>query len=60
MIKSEEKTPEQPKNSGLPAAPLRPYQRPELLEWGSLVELTRGPLSGLEDVPVSDAGTSVE
>lgn len=29
----------------------RPYRSPELVEWGSLLDLTRGPLSGLEDLP---------
>lgn len=31
------------------SAEKRPYCQPELMEWGSLVDLTRGPLMGPPD-----------
>lgn len=37
----------------------RPYESPCLIQWGSLTALTRGPISGLDDLPL-DGGTSVE
>ena len=37
----------------------RPYESPCLIEWGSLTALTRGPISGLDDLPL-DGGTTVE
>ena len=37
----------------------RPYDSPRLIEWGSLADLTRGPFSGLDDLPL-DGGTTPE
>lgn len=37
----------------------RPYDSPRLIEWGSLTDLTRGPFSGLDDLPL-DGGTTPE
>ena len=28
----------------------RPYEPPKLIEWGSIVDLTRGPIGGFDDV----------
>lgn len=45
--------------SGLGEAGRRkPYREPRLTEWGSIVEITRGLLSGLDD-PV-EQGTELE
>ncbi|HEX3531553.1 MAG TPA: hypothetical protein VH988_31225 [Thermoanaerobaculia bacterium] len=33
----------------------RPYETPDLVEWGSILDLTRGPLGGFDD---PDAGSS--
>jgi hypothetical protein len=33
-----------------PPGPKRPYKSPELVEWGSIVDLTRGPIASFEDV----------
>jgi hypothetical protein len=38
------------------APPRRPYGSPRLVEWGSIVELTRGPLSGTVDGDFSGSG----
>ncbi len=35
----------------------RPYQRPEITEWGSIMDLTAGGLNGLDDLPAG-GGTS--
>jgi hypothetical protein len=32
--------------------PKKPYDRPFLIEWGSLSTLTEGPNSGLDDLPL--------
>jgi hypothetical protein len=40
------------------ALPRRPYQKPELVEWGSLIELTQGGFSGLQDLPAGGDGGS--
>ena len=37
----------------------KPYERPSLIEWGSLRDLTRGLITGLEDLPM-DGGTQNE
>ena len=37
----------------------KPYQKPDLIEWGSLADLTRGPDSGLHDLPM-DGGSTPE
>jgi hypothetical protein len=29
----------------------KPYQKPDLIEWGSLADLTRGLASGFQDLP---------
>jgi hypothetical protein len=34
------------------AAPKRRYESPELLEWGSIIDLTQGPLFGFDDVDI--------
>lgn len=34
----------------------KPYQSPELVEWGSLVELTRGPRADIQDDDFSGSG----
>ena len=39
--------------------PRKPYAQPCLIEWGSLRDLTRGPISGLDDLPF-DGGTTNE
>ena len=33
------------------------YRRPELLEWGSILDLTQGGKGGLDDFPPSATGT---
>jgi hypothetical protein len=35
------------------------YERPRLIEWGSVTELTKGQISGLDDLPL-DGGTTNE
>jgi hypothetical protein len=35
----------------LPVAPKRRYQAPELIVWGSIVDLTQGKRAGLQDLP---------
>lgn len=37
----------------------KPYQKPDLIEWGSLADLTRGPFAGLQDLPF-DGGSEPE
>ena len=37
----------------------RPYEPPQLIAWGSLTDLTRGAINGLQDLPL-DGGTEVE
>lgn len=34
------------------APPRKPYEAPRLQEWGSILELTRGPISDITDVEV--------
>ena len=41
------------------SASRKPYAPPYLIEWGSLRDLTRGPISGLDDLPF-DGGTTNE
>lgn len=41
--------------AAVPGEPKRPYESPELIEWGSIVDLTRGPVFSFED---ADAGGS--
>jgi hypothetical protein len=38
------------------APPRKPYESPRLLEWGSIAELTKGPLSGTIDGDFSGSG----
>lgn len=38
------------------ASPRKPYISPSLLEWGSIVDLTGGPLSGTVDDGFSGSG----
>lgn len=38
---------------------LKPYIPPQLVTWGSMTDLTRGPFSDLNDFP-EDGGTLVE
>lgn len=49
-----------PPEHGSPSSVHRPkaYERPQLIEWGTLNELTKGPLSGLQDVP--EGGTEAQ
>jgi len=35
------------------------YRTPELIEWGSLAELTRGDLSGFQDFPLDGGSEAV-
>ena len=37
----------------------KPYGPPELVEWGSMTSLTRGPANDFQDLPM-DGGTVVE
>jgi hypothetical protein len=37
----------------------KPYGPPRLIEWGSMIDLTRGFASDLDDLPM-DGGTLVE
>jgi len=48
-----------PPGRNVPASSRKPYQQPELVEWGSLADLTRGPLNGLQDLPF-DGGSENE
>lgn len=34
----------------------KPYRSPELLEWGSIIELTAGPLADISDDGFSSSG----
>ena len=36
--------------------PKKPYQSPALVEWGSIVEMTRGPLADTQDDDFSGSG----
>ena len=57
MSDSKEQRPVPPELGHSHSGHRRPYERPRLIEWGSLVELTRGPeLSGLQDLPM-DGGS---
>jgi hypothetical protein len=38
------------------ASPRKPYMSPSLLEWGSIVDLTGGPLSDINDDGFSSSG----
>lgn len=58
MSKIEEQMPGQTGSGDSPAS-RKTYQRPHLVEWGSLVDLTRGGFSGLDDLPF-DGGTTPE
>lgn len=40
------------------SAPRR-YEEPRLIEWGSLRDLTRGPLAGPEDFPMAGGSQGV-
>jgi hypothetical protein len=58
MTKDAETTPEpgsaSPNSEHGP--PRKGYQSPSLVEWGSLVELTRGPLADIQDDDFSGSG----
>jgi len=59
MSKTEEKS-QRLSEVGTPHPILRKaYQRPLLIEWGSLVELTRDKISGLDDFPLAGGTTPV-
>lgn len=38
----------------------KPYRSPDLMEWGSIVEITKGPISGTEDFPIGGEGGTSE
>jgi len=59
MAEIENQAPTPSPRGDILAAPRKPYQRPELIEWGSLTDLTRGPASGLQDLPF-DGGSENE
>ena len=40
-------------------SPPRPYEEPRLIEWGSLHDLTHGPLAGPEDFPMAGGSQGV-
>jgi hypothetical protein len=49
MKENKEETSVRPQTDSLQFNSKRPYERPCLIEWGSLRELTAGPFSGLQD-----------
>lgn len=58
MIKDTEKAPEpgSTSSSSTPGTPRKPYESPRLLEWGSILELTGGPLADVQDDDFSGSG----
>lgn len=57
MIKDAEANPGfEPGPSSQPEAAKKPYESPRLLEWGSLSELTAGPLADIQDDDFSGSG----
>jgi hypothetical protein len=50
MNESKERELVRPATEPVQAVPRKRYERPHLTEWGSLRELTGGPISGLQDV----------
>jgi hypothetical protein len=55
-LKGAEAIPEPGAPSPEQAPPRNPYQSPILVEWGSLVDLTRGPLADVQDDDFSGSG----
>ncbi len=58
MSKGAEATPESGSVSPRPehGPPRKTYRSPALMEWGALVELTRGPFSDVQDDDFSGSG----
>jgi hypothetical protein len=59
MSERKEQRPIPPEPAHPCAVSRKPYDGPRLIEWGSLIELTKGPISGLDDLPL-DGGTTFE